>query len=90
MRVALTFDDGPNLATTPKILETLRRHNALATFFMTGSSLQNEDARALAREMAADRSSRSATTATPTWPARAAPQLLDAGGRKGLDSAYRA
>lgn len=35
--VALTFDDGPNPETTRKILETLKKYNAKATFFMLGS-----------------------------------------------------
>lgn len=33
---ALTFDDGPDPATTPQLLEILRRHGAKATFFMLG------------------------------------------------------
>ncbi|UFS69378.1 polysaccharide deacetylase family protein [Geomonas sp. RF6] len=34
--VALTFDDGPDPATTPALLELLARHGAKATFFVTG------------------------------------------------------
>src|SRR5262245_9224457 len=34
--VALTFDDGPDPDTTPKVLETLRKHGARATFFVIG------------------------------------------------------
>ena len=34
--VALTFDDGPDPDTTPKVLEILRRHGARATFFVIG------------------------------------------------------
>jgi peptidoglycan/xylan/chitin deacetylase (PgdA/CDA1 family) len=33
-KVALTFDDGPDAATTPPILDELRRHGARATFFL--------------------------------------------------------
>ena len=33
---ALTYDDGPNDAATPALLEVLARHNARATFFMIG------------------------------------------------------
>lgn len=33
---ALTFDDGPDPATTPQLLEILARHGAKATFFMLG------------------------------------------------------
>lgn len=36
-QIALTFDDGPNAKVTPKILKTLKKYNAKATFFMLGS-----------------------------------------------------
>jgi len=35
--LALTFDDGPNPAWTPKLLDVLADHNIHATFFMLGS-----------------------------------------------------
>ena len=35
-RIALTFDDGPESGQTEFILETLKRHNVRATFFMIG------------------------------------------------------
>src|ERR1035437_11142893 len=35
--VALTFDDGPNDAATPQLLEVLARHNVHATFFNMGN-----------------------------------------------------
>ena len=35
--VALTFDDGPNDAATPELLEVLVRHGVRATFFMIGN-----------------------------------------------------
>jgi len=34
--VALTFDDGPDPAVTPALLEVLARHGATATFFVMG------------------------------------------------------
>jgi peptidoglycan/xylan/chitin deacetylase (PgdA/CDA1 family) len=34
--VALTFDDGPDPETTPRVLELLARHGARATFFVIG------------------------------------------------------
>lgn len=37
----LTFDDGPTLSVTPRILDTLRRYNAKATFFMVGTLIEN-------------------------------------------------
>ena len=36
-QVALTFDDGPNDAATPELLEVLARHHVKATFFAMGS-----------------------------------------------------
>ncbi|OZU87318.1 hypothetical protein CIL03_17130 [Virgibacillus indicus] len=38
--IALTFDDGPHPKVTPRILETLRRYDAKATFFMLGSQVE--------------------------------------------------
>jgi peptidoglycan-N-acetylglucosamine deacetylase len=34
--IALTFDDGPNPAITPRLLDTLDRYQARATFFLIG------------------------------------------------------
>jgi len=33
-KLAMTFDDGPNPAITPKLLDLLDRYNAKATFFL--------------------------------------------------------
>lgn len=35
--VALTFDDGPSVVNTPKVLELLKKYNAHATFFVVGT-----------------------------------------------------
>ncbi|WP_246060375.1 bifunctional polysaccharide deacetylase/glycosyltransferase family 2 protein [Herbidospora galbida] len=37
--VALTFDDGPDPAWTPQVLDELARHGAKATFFVVGSKV---------------------------------------------------
>lgn len=37
-RVALTFDDGPNPSTTPRLLDGLRERGVKATFFVIGKS----------------------------------------------------
>lgn len=37
-KVVLTFDDGPSSPNTLKVLQTLRKHNIKATFFMKGSA----------------------------------------------------
>jgi peptidoglycan-N-acetylglucosamine deacetylase len=36
-KLAITFDDGPNPAITPKLLDLLDRFNAKATFFLVGN-----------------------------------------------------
>jgi len=38
--VAFTYDDGPNPAATPQLLEVLARYNARATFFMIGEHVR--------------------------------------------------
>lgn len=41
---ALTFDDGPDPEYTPRLLQVLEKHQARATFFMTGEAAQNHPA----------------------------------------------
>ena len=41
MLVALTFDDGPSSATTPKLLDILYAEDVPATFFMLGNMARN-------------------------------------------------
>ena len=38
--LAITFDDGPDPTFTPQILETLRRYNIKATFFLVGERVR--------------------------------------------------
>ena len=38
--VALTFDDGPTLGFTDRVLDILRQHNAHASFFLIGSQVK--------------------------------------------------
>jgi peptidoglycan/xylan/chitin deacetylase (PgdA/CDA1 family) len=49
--LALTFDDGPNPAFTPQLLDLLATHNLRASFFLVGSDAAREPA--LVREIAA-------------------------------------
>lgn len=39
-KIALTFDDGPDPKTTIQILDTLKKYDAKATFFMLGSRVE--------------------------------------------------
>lgn len=48
--LALTFDDGPNPAWTPRLLETLAAYDVKATFFMVGQFAEAEPG--LARRVA--------------------------------------
>lgn len=50
--IALTFDDGPHRAFTPKLLEILRKENVPATFFVVG--FQAEAQQDLIRDIVAD------------------------------------
>jgi peptidoglycan-N-acetylglucosamine deacetylase len=38
--IAMTFDDGPSPATTPRLLDILKQRNIKATFFMIGQNAQ--------------------------------------------------
>ena len=42
--IALTFDDGPNPAWTPRLLDALASYSVRATFFLVGSYAQSEPA----------------------------------------------
>src|SRR5579864_4735209 len=48
-KLALTFDDGPNPAITPQLLELLARYQAHATFFVIGKFVREHPA--LVREI---------------------------------------
>lgn len=50
-KLALTFDDGPNPAITPKLLDVLDRYQAKATFFLVGRHVRESPA--LVREIPA-------------------------------------
>jgi peptidoglycan-N-acetylglucosamine deacetylase len=50
-KLALTFDDGPNLSITPRLLELLEQHNAKATFFVVGKFVR--ECPGLVKEIAA-------------------------------------
>lgn len=41
--VALTFDDGPNPETTPRVLELLKKYRAKGTFFVLGQKIEGNE-----------------------------------------------
>jgi len=42
-RIALTFDDGPQSETTPRVLAILKKYNAHATFYIVGSHVEGNE-----------------------------------------------
>ena len=50
-KLAITFDDGPNPAITPKLLDLLEKYNAKATFFVIGRFVR--ECPSLVKEIAA-------------------------------------
>ena len=51
-RIALTFDDGPNTVTTPKVLDVLEEHGIVASFFLIADSITPESAEQTRRAFA--------------------------------------
>ncbi len=47
--IALTFDDGPNDITTPKVLDILEEHKIPASFFVIGQFINDDTARQMKR-----------------------------------------
>lgn len=47
--IALTFDDGPNTVTTPRVLDVLEKYGAVGTFFLVGSNINELSAQAVKR-----------------------------------------
>jgi peptidoglycan-N-acetylglucosamine deacetylase len=54
VQVTLTFDNGPEPAVTPRVLEVLEKHAVAATFFVLGSKLADPARRALAKRAHAE------------------------------------
>ncbi len=51
-KIALTFDDGPCNPQTQKVLDTLKRHNVKATFFVIGKNISGNES--IVKQMLAD------------------------------------
>jgi peptidoglycan/xylan/chitin deacetylase (PgdA/CDA1 family) len=54
VQVTLTFDNGPEPAVTPRVLEVLEKRGVAATFFVLGSKLADPARRALAKRAHAE------------------------------------
>ena len=54
MEVTLTFDNGPEPAVTPRVLEVLERYRIQATFFVLGSKLADPGRRGIAKRVHAE------------------------------------
>ena len=53
-QLTLSFDNGPDPAVTPLVLDTLARHDIRSTFFVIGNKLVDPAARACADRAAAE------------------------------------
>ena len=47
--ISLTFDDGPNVVTTPQVLDILQKHGIPASFFVVGNNITPESAEVMRR-----------------------------------------
>lgn len=47
--VALSFDDGPNVVTTPKVLDVLEENDVPASFFVIGQNINDDSAEMMRR-----------------------------------------
>jgi peptidoglycan/xylan/chitin deacetylase (PgdA/CDA1 family) len=54
VQVTLSFDNGPEPAVTPRVLDVLEKHRIAATFFVLGSKLADPAGRALAKRAHAE------------------------------------
>ncbi|MDE7289250.1 MAG: polysaccharide deacetylase family protein [Oscillospiraceae bacterium] len=47
--IALTFDDGPNTVTTPRVLDIIEKYNVPASFFVCGNNITPESSEVMKR-----------------------------------------
>lgn len=47
--IALTFDDGPNTVTTPRVLDIIEKHGVPASFFVCGDNITHESSEVMKR-----------------------------------------
>lgn len=47
--IALTFDDGPNIVTTPQMLDIIQKYNVPASFFVCGNNITSESCAVMVR-----------------------------------------
>ena len=51
MRIALTFDDGPNTSITPQVLDLLEEHGIVGTFFLIADNINPESTESVRRAL---------------------------------------
>lgn len=49
--IALTFDDGPNTETTPKVLDKLEKYGVVASFFLIGQNISDSTKPIMERQL---------------------------------------
>jgi peptidoglycan/xylan/chitin deacetylase (PgdA/CDA1 family) len=50
--IVVTFDDGPHVLSTPKLLDSLARHQIKAVFFVLGKNLESPKGKEILKRMA--------------------------------------
>ena len=50
-KIALTFDDGPNIKYTPMLLDGLKERGIKATFFLIGANTEQEESKKIVKRM---------------------------------------
>ncbi len=52
--IAITFDDGPHKTRTPQLLDILKKHNVVATFFVQGQYVNTPEGQSIVQRMVAE------------------------------------
>lgn len=77
MRIALTFDDGPNTTTTAEVLDVLKQYNVKASFFLIGQNINEESKKMIQREVAEGHTIECHTWTHPDMTKLSAEQMLE-------------
>jgi peptidoglycan/xylan/chitin deacetylase (PgdA/CDA1 family) len=80
---ALTFDDGPNPESTPKLLDLLRTYDACATFFVVGLAVQRH------KKLVAAMADAGHAIGAHSWDHQAFPVLSSGERRRQLRACFR-
>ncbi len=76
MRVSLTFDDGPNTVTSPRLLDVLEKYNTRASFFLIGNNIHDDCLPVMERQLKDGCSIECHSWSHPAFPDLTAEQML--------------